>query len=162
MAEFYRANQSGMVPLLILPLKVSLHPRQSSTQFVVLVDGPVITQSGRGGRRRNKMIDGYFIVQEVLELVFRARLRTPLHEISDGAGRKALRQFIRSAIGQQPIAGDKMKSPTFYRRENADKRERASQSKCHRSQVFRVARRYPLLQNASWTKALPDDGIEIS
>src|SRR5207302_2707091 len=122
-AEFYRANRIETVPLLIMALPVSLQPCQSSPQFVVLVDGAVVAHSGCGGRSHNKLIEGRFVVQEAVELAFRARLRTPLHEIIGGGDRKAVSQFIRGAIRQGPITGEKMKSPAFFRSEHADKRE---------------------------------------
>src|SRR5580704_17534965 len=75
----YRSDQTGIVPLLIMPLKISLQTPQSPTQVVVLRDGPVIAQGRGRGRCRNKLIDGHFVVHEAGELTLCTRLRTPLH-----------------------------------------------------------------------------------
>src|SRR5271156_4324124 len=157
----YRSNRSCTVPLLILPVKVSLQAPQSSAQVIVLGDGPVIAQSGRARRCGSKPVDAHLAAQEIGELALRGRFRAPLHKIGSRARGKALRQFTRGAVGQGPVAGDKVISPAFFRGERANKWEAPAQGEGHGRYIFLVAPRQPLLQNASGTKALPQNRIEI-
>ena len=54
-----------------------------------------------------------------------------------------------------------MKSPIFSKGEHADKGKRSAQCERDGGYVFRIANRQPLLKNASGTKMLPKNRIEI-